>query len=187
MFFSFDSSDATAHINQLKLPAGVKFQGIVFEPPHAFWVDGAFDAGILGGYDVKVKFQFKLIDSRTIRARLIEVKVSGFGVGDVKNLVYNVVEKLNLPGVVVKQGKVPHSEVIDRYVEYTVPVDFVPIKALETDEDSINVVIEKVDINKAIAYIAAAEKSKMGASGSMADKANLVVREGQGNRASNIR
>lgn len=179
MLTVIDNKDILFHFTQLKtagiVPAQVKFDGVTFERGGSVLVDGAIDLPVIGGFDVKFKLVVKLLaDLKTIRLRVVDVKVSGFGTRDIVMAVLKrIVEGMDVPGLRwVVDGN-------DGYCEYKRPQDWILMRDIQTDGDRLSIVLDGFDIPAAIREFQQAEIERMKTSNSMADKINVKAMEGK--------
>lgn len=151
--FMLDGEYILAIVRQIQLPplaAGPvpitpKFDAVSFEPGGTILLDGSAKLRI-GGLDVKAKITLKLLDSQTIRIRLIYLKVSGNDVlWAVRMGAEEFLTSLALPVKVVINES-------DFYAEFKMPVDFVPIKAILTENNQLAIVPDVPDVTAAMAW-----------------------------------
>ena len=173
MLTIIDNKDILFHFNQLKtagiVPSQVKLDGVAFDPGGSVLVDGAIDLPVVGGFDVKLKLVVKLLaDLRTIRIRIIDLKVSGVGTRAIVMLfLRRIVENMAVPGLRwVIDGN-------DGYCEYVRPQEWILMRDIVTDGDRFALVLDGVDIPLAIKEFDAANHEQLFTSPSMADKARL--------------
>ena|GEM_PF-4200246 len=150
MLTIIDNKDILFHFAQLKkagiVPGQVKLDGVVFERGGSVLVDGAIDLPVIGGFDVKLKLVVKLLaDLRTIRIRVVDVKVSGVGTRAVVMVfLKRIVENMKLPGLRwVTDGD-------DGYCQYVRPQEWLLMRDIQTDGDRFALVLDGVDIPLAI-------------------------------------
>lgn len=174
MLTIIDNNDIQFHFTQLKkagiVPSQVKLDEVTFEPGGSVLVDGGIDLPVVGGFDVKLKLVVKLLaDLRTIRIRVVDVKVSGVGTrGIVMVFVQRIVENMRVPGLRwVSEGS-------DGYCEYTRPQEWLLMRNIVTDSNRFALVLDGVDIPLAIKEFEAAQREQQLTSASMADKARLA-------------
>lgn len=173
MLTIIDNKDILFHFAQLKkaeiVPSQVKLDSVKFEPGGSILVDGAIDLPVVGGFDVKLKLVVKLLaDLRTIRIRIIDLKVSGVGTrGIVMVFLQRIVEGMTIPGLRwVVDGN-------DGYCEYARPQEWILMRDIVTDSDRFALVLDGVDIPLAMKEFAAGQREQLLTSPSMADKARL--------------
>lgn len=180
MLTIIDNKDIQFHFDQLKkagiVPAQVKLDSVVFERGGSVLVDGAIDLPFpLGGFDVKLKLVVKLLeDLKTIRIRVVDVRVSGLGTRDIVMVfVRKIVEGMEVPGL---RWVVDGS---DGYCEYQRPQDWILMRDIQTDGDRLSIVLDGFDIPAAIKEFTAQKIEQMKTSPSMADKINVKALEGK--------
>lgn len=146
MLTIIDNKDILFHFNQLKkagvVPSQVKLDGVTFERGGSVLVDGAIDLPVIGGFDVKLKLVVKLLaDLRTIRIRVVEVKVSGVGTrGVVMVFLKRIVENMTLPGLRwVLDGD-------DGYCQYTRPQEWILMRDIQTGDNRFVLILDGFDI-----------------------------------------
>lgn len=139
MIHIVDPLDAKLYFDQMKragrIPDNVKFDGVTFERGGSILIDGSVKSGFIG-FDVKAKLVVKLLaDGVTLRARFVDVQVSGVGTRALAlKIIQKIVEGLNAPGLYWR------NDVTGGYVEYVNRFPWILLRDVQTDGNRLTLV-----------------------------------------------
>lgn len=139
MIHVFDPLDARLYFDQMKaagrVPENIKFDGVVFSRGGAVQIDGSAKFGFIG-FDIKAQLVVKLLsDGKTLRARFVEVKVSGVGTRSLAlKALQQFVEGLKVPGLYWR------DDTTGGYVEYVNSFPWIILRDIQTNDNKLTLV-----------------------------------------------